>query len=133
MAFATVWTAAPGTEVTVDGVRYARGAPASVMEYLLVEVMRWAKGEGYRALNLGMAPMSGLQSRDLASRWNRVGGLAFRHGEHFQNLKGLRHYKERFGGEWRTQYLAAPGGPALPRILADLAALLSGDAGRSSA
>ena len=133
VAFATVWTAAPGTEVTVDGVRYARGAPASVMEYLLVEVMRWAKGEGYRALNLGMAPMSGLQSRDLASRWNRVGGLAFRHGEHFQNLKGLRHYKERFGGEWRTQYLAAPGGPALPRILADLAALLSGDAGRSSA
>ena len=76
---------------------------------------------------------TGSPSRDLASRWNRVGGLAFRHGEHFQNLKGLRHYKERFGGEWRTQYLAAPGGPALPRILADLAALLSGDAGRSSA
>jgi phosphatidylglycerol lysyltransferase len=126
VAFANVWTAAPGSELTVDLMRYAPGAPPSVMEFLFVELMRWGREAGYAEFNLGMAPLAGLQARETASRWNRMGALVFRHGEHFQNIHGLRRYKERFGAEWRLKYLAAPGGLALPRILASVAALISG-------
>ena len=50
----------------------------------------------------------------------------FRHGEHFYNFQGLRQYKDKFDPEWEPKYLASPGGLALPRILTNIAALISG-------
>ena len=50
----------------------------------------------------------------------------FRHGEHFYNFEGLRHYKAKFQPEWEPRYLVAPGGIALPRILLDVSALIAG-------
>jgi phosphatidylglycerol lysyltransferase len=73
-----------------------------------------------------MAPLSGLEDRPPAPLWNRVGVFIFRHGEHFYNFQGLRQYKEKFDPTWEPRYLACPGGLALPRILADLASLISG-------
>jgi phosphatidylglycerol lysyltransferase len=72
-----------------------------------------------------MAPFSGFQERELAPLWNRVGALVFRYGEHFYNFQGLRQYKEKFRPVWTPRYLAAPGGLALPRVLANIAALVS--------
>ncbi|NUQ62289.1 MAG: hypothetical protein HUU20_07360 [Pirellulales bacterium] len=40
-------------------------------------------------------------------------------------FQGLRQYKEKFLPLWHPKYLASPGGFALPRILAAIAALIS--------
>ena len=101
-------------------------APAEVMEFLLIELMLWGKGEGYRWFNLGMAPLSGLEDRMLAPFWNRVGAFVYRHSERFYHFQGLREYKEKFHPEWTPKYLAYPGGLALPRILGDIATLIAG-------
>jgi phosphatidylglycerol lysyltransferase len=37
----------------------------------------------------------------------------------------LRQYKQKFAPVWHPKYLASPGGLALPRILADVTALIS--------
>jgi phosphatidylglycerol lysyltransferase len=126
IAFANVLPSGDRAEITVDLMRYRNDAPDGVMEYLLIEMMRWGKAEGYREFNLGMAPLSGLENRALAPLWNRVSALAFRHGEQFYNFQGLRKFKEKFHPAWSPRYLASPGGFALPRILADVAALISG-------
>ncbi len=73
-----------------------------------------------------MAPLAGLENRSFAPLWNRLGALVFRHGEHFYNFQGLREYKEKFVPEWTPRYLACPGGLALPRILTNIATLISG-------
>jgi phosphatidylglycerol lysyltransferase len=106
--------------------RYTPAAPASVMEYLFIELLQWGRDQGFRRFNLGMAPLSGLQNRALAPIWNRAGAVLYRHGEHFYNFRGLRQYKDKFDPEWEPRYLASPGGLALPRILASTAALISG-------
>ncbi|HDZ00627.1 MAG TPA: DUF2156 domain-containing protein, partial [Nitrospirae bacterium] len=85
----------------------------------------WGKQEGYKWFNLGMAPLSGLEDRALAPLWSRLGAFVFRHGEHFYNCQGLRQYKEKFDPEWKPKYLAYPGGFSLPRILANIASLIS--------
>ena len=72
-----------------------------------------------------MAPFTGMRSRSLAPLWHRLGTFLFRHGEHFYNFQGLRQYKEKFHPVWTPRYLAAPGGLALPRVLANVAALVS--------
>jgi phosphatidylglycerol lysyltransferase len=126
VAFANLWLGAEKEELSIDLMRYLSDAPHNVMEYLFVQLMLWGKREGYQWFNLGMAPLSGLEDRALAPLWNRVGAFIFRHGEHFYNFQGLRQYKEKFGPEWKSRYLASPGGFALPHILADLASLISG-------
>ncbi len=42
------------------------------------------------------------------------------------NFQGLRAYKEKFDPVWEPHYLAYPGGLALPRVLADVTALIAG-------
>ena len=126
VAFANVWLGADRTEISVDLMRYTSVAPAGVMEFLLIELMLWGKANGYQRFNLGMAPLSGIENRSLAPLWNRVGALLFSRGEPFYNFQGLRQYKEKFDPVWEPKYLASPGGLALPRILANVASLISG-------
>jgi phosphatidylglycerol lysyltransferase len=126
VAFANLLCSGDGSEVSVDLMRYTPAAPASVMEYLFIELLQWGRNQGFRRFNLGMAPLSGLQNRALAPIWNRAGAVLYRHGEHFYNFRGLRQYKDKFDPEWEPRYLASPGGLALPRILASTAALISG-------
>jgi phosphatidylglycerol lysyltransferase len=73
-----------------------------------------------------MVPLAGLVDHALAPLWNRVGILLFRHGENFYNFQGLRLFKEKFDPVWTARYLASPGGLALPVILTNLAAVVSG-------
>ncbi len=126
VAFANLWTSDTRAELSVDLMRYSTDAPASTMLYLFTELMLWGKAEGYSFFRLGMAPFSGLERRALAPLWSRVGGFMYQHGEHFYNFQGLREYKEKFDPVWEPRYLASPGGLALPRILANIAALISG-------
>lgn len=88
--------------------------------------MLWGRAHGFERMTLGMAPLSGLGARALAPRWQRFGDLLYRHGEHFYNFRGLRKYKEKFDPVWEPRYLATPAGLALPRVVADVAALISG-------
>src|SRR6266404_2408755 len=126
VAFANVWVGAYRREISVDLMRYTSVAPPGVMEFLLIELMLWGKENGYQRFNLGMAPLSGIESRSLAPLWNRVGALLFSRGEPFYNFQGLRLYKEKFDPIWEPRYLASPGGLVLPRILTNVASLISG-------
>ena len=126
VAFANVWLGADRAEISVDLMRYTSVAPPGVMEFLLIELMLWGRENGYQRFNLGMAPLSGIENRSLAPMWNRVGALLFSRGEPFYNFQGLRQYKEKFDPIWEPRYLASPGGLVLPRILTNVASLISG-------
>ena len=96
------------------------------MDYLFAQIMLWGKAQGYGRFDLGMAPLSGLQDRQLAPLWTRLGALLFTQGERLYNFEGLRRYKEKFRPVWGPKYLAAKGGLTLPRTLLDISTLVSG-------
>jgi phosphatidylglycerol lysyltransferase len=126
VAFASLWIAGTGDEIAVDLMRFGADAPRGAMDFLFVELMLWGRAQGYRWLNLGMAPLAGLERHPLAPAWHRVGNFVFRYGEHFYNFDGLRRYKAKFNPVWESKYLASPGGLALPRVLLDISVLISG-------
>ena len=117
---------ATGEEIAVDLMRFGADAPRGAMDFLFVELMLWGKAQGHRWLNLGMAPLAGLERHPLAPAWHRVGNIVFRYGEYFYNFDGLRRYKAKFNPLWESKYLASPGGLALPRVLLDISVLISG-------
>ena len=126
VAFANVWLGGGKNELSIDLMRHSSDAPPGVMDYLFAELMLWGKNEGYRWFSLGMAPLSGLESHRFSPVWNRAGAFLFRFGEHFYNFQGLRAFKDKFDPVWEPRYLASPGGIALPFVLTDIAALISG-------
>ena len=125
-AFANIWPGPHGVELSVDLMRYRRMAPKGIMEPLFVHLIKWGKDSGYRWFSLGMAPLSGFETSPLAPLWNRIGAFLYEHGEPLYNFQGVRAYKEKFNPEWEPHYLAYPGGLRLPRILADVSALIAG-------
>jgi len=126
VAFANIWIGAEKKEISVDLMRFSPGASYGVMDFLLIELMRWGKNQNFQWFNLGMAPFTGIENKELASPWNRMAVFIARHGEHFYNFHGLRQYKEKFRPVWTPKYLAAPGGFALPRVIANVTTLISG-------
>ena len=88
--------------------------------------MLWSQKQNYRWFSFGVAPLSGMRDNALAPLWNRVGAFLYRHGEDLYNFQGLRRYKEKFQPDWQPRFMASPGGVILPRVAADVAALISG-------
>jgi phosphatidylglycerol lysyltransferase len=126
VAFANIWPSAAKVELTIDLMRYDKSAPPRVMEYLFTQLMLWGRTEGYQYFSLGMAPLSGFESRRLTPLWNRFGAFLFRHGEHFYNFQGLRNFKEKFNPDWEPRYLATPRNISVPFVLTRIAGLVSG-------
>lgn len=126
MAFANLLPGPDVQELSVDLMRFTHDAPNGAMDGLFTQLFFWGKAKGYAWFNLGMAPLSGIESSPLSNTWSRVGRLVYGHGEVFYNFEGLRAYKEKFRPVWEPRYLAYPGGLALPLVLADIAALSAG-------
>jgi phosphatidylglycerol lysyltransferase len=126
VAFTNIWKSAENREISIDMMRYSSDAPKSVMEYLFVNLMLWGREQGWEWFDLGMAPLSGFEDHALASVWSKIGAFLYKHGENFYNFQGLRAFKEKFDPVWEPKYLACPAGMALPFVLKDIAALVSG-------
>jgi phosphatidylglycerol lysyltransferase len=129
VAFANVFVTVTKEEASVDLMRHLPDGPSGIMDFLFIEMMVWAKAEGYRWFNLGMAPLSGLQNRRTAPLWSRFGAMVFGRGERFYNFRGLHRYKDKFDPEWEPRYIAVGGGIGLPLALANVASLISGGLG----
>jgi phosphatidylglycerol lysyltransferase len=125
LAFANLWFANRGRAASVDLMRHDFEAPPGVMDYLFVELLSWARSHGCETFSLGMAPLSGLATHRLASRWQRLLGFAAARGDNVYNFAGLRHFKAKFGPRWQARYLAASGGHRMAVVLLDVTRLIA--------
>ncbi|HEY5760129.1 MAG TPA: bifunctional lysylphosphatidylglycerol flippase/synthetase MprF [Steroidobacter sp.] len=126
VAFANLLCTQQKSEASVDLMRQLPLAPPGTMDFLFTKLMLYFQSEGYQRFGLGMAPMSGMASHELAPRWHRFGRLLFDYGETFYNFRGLRGFKDKFDPVWEPRYLVAGGGLTPLLTLADVSTLISG-------
>jgi phosphatidylglycerol lysyltransferase len=126
VAFASLMTEASGGDVFIDLMRHVPGVHRGMMDLLFVKVMETLKGQGFRTLNLGMAPLAGLAAHDRAPVWNHLARQIFEHGERFYNFRGVRDFKEKFDPDWRPRYLAVAGQGFPLASLLDVTLLIGG-------
>jgi len=125
VAFASVLEGAAGAGLTADVLRAAPDAPAGSVALLLAELMLWGRGAGYATFDLGTVPQLGPDLRDEEPLWRRVAALPVRLALPDADAHALRRFKASFDPSWTPRWVASPGGMALPRIMADVGALIA--------
>jgi len=90
-------------EATYDLIRKTKDAPNGVMDFILVELFNYLKAQNVQYVNLGFAPMSGLDDPHTFSEKSMK--FAYERIKSFSHYKGLREYKEKFNPEWHNKYL----------------------------
>lgn len=133
VAFANIWASGGSEEASVDLMRYAPGSPDGVIDYLLSEIMLWAKERGFAWFDLGVAPLAGVEGGRGAPLWNRLGSWIFRCGGRFYSFEGLRHYKAKYDPMWESRYMMLPARANVAVIATDVARLIGGGARRAAA
>jgi len=125
VAFVTVWAGYAHRELFVDLMRVGPEAPRGTMDYLFVQVIRWAQTAGFEVLNLGMAPLLTAPGPwHWPSSWPIM--VARQWGERFYHMRGLRQFKEKFHPDWSARYLVAPPGVHMLLAQLDLVRLIFG-------
>ncbi len=123
MAFANLWPTQDRAVLTLDLMRYDPASPPSVMEYLFLQLIAYAREHGYRQFSLGLAPLAGLEAKPLSSAWYKIASMVYQLGGDVYNFEGLRAYKEKFKPSWEPRYFAIKGqetalGAALMAVVA---------------
>jgi len=125
VAFANILATENRAEMSVDLMRHIAAIPYGVMDFLFIRLMQHAQAEGYRRFTLGIAPLSGIDGRKLASAWARGAAFVFRHGEPLYGFEGLRSYKAKFATHWEPRYIAGPRGMAFAQSMAAVHRIVS--------
>jgi phosphatidylglycerol lysyltransferase len=90
-------------EGTYDLLRKTADAPNGIMDHIVVELFKYFKANGIRYVNLGFAPMSGLN--DPHNFTEKSMKFAYEKIRSFSNYKGQRDYKEKFNPQWHDKFL----------------------------
>ena len=123
-AFANLMQGGTGEEIGVDLLRSSHEAPAALEDYLLLELMSWASGKGFKWFNLGTAPPLDMETSPLAPFKDKVAEILSPYA-HFSKLPEIRQEKERFSPEWNTRYLAASANLPLTVAFTNIQALIA--------
>jgi phosphatidylglycerol lysyltransferase len=90
-------------EGTYDLLRKTSDAPNGIMDHILIELFKYFKANGIRYVNLGFAPMSGLN--DPHNFTEKSMKFAYEKIRSFSHYKGQRDYKEKFNPQWNDKFL----------------------------
>lgn len=90
-------------EGTYDLLRKTSDAPNGIMDHILIETFNYFKSKGIRYVNLGFAPMSGLN--DPHNFTEKSMKFAYEKIRSFSQFKGMRDYKDKFNPGWNDKYL----------------------------
>jgi phosphatidylglycerol lysyltransferase len=90
-------------EGTYDLLRKTADAPNGIMDFILVELFKYFKANGIQYVNLGFAPMSGLN--DPHTFTEKSMKFAYEKIRSFSHYKGQRDYKDKFNPRWNDKFL----------------------------
>ncbi len=109
---------------SIDLMRFRKEVPSNTMAFLILNVILALKEKNFETLNLGMAPLSNVGSRQNAHFKERVAQLMYKYGNDIYKFDGLRKFKEKFNPVWRGRYLAYEDLTLLPTSLIEATFLI---------
>jgi phosphatidylglycerol lysyltransferase len=93
------------TTISVDLMRFRRNSPKGTMDYLILRLVNYAKEEGYRRFNMGLAPLANVGLSKYSFLSEKIAAQIFLHGNQLYQFQGLKKFKEKYTNKWESKYL----------------------------
>ncbi len=107
--------------VSIDHIRSLNKTSSIATHYLLMELIVKLEKDGIEVVNLGLAPLSGLDRRVERTAQDKLLLLIKLLGNRYYSFKGLEQFKGKFRPDWQPNYLYYQAAPALlPLVIRDI-------------
>lgn len=109
-------------EASIDHLRSLPDTSPAAMHFLLAQVINLLSAQGKDFLNIGFAPLSGIEIRDgKRSSIERLLTILKKFGNRYYSFQGVEQFKGKFKPVWHPRYLYYSGNAAsLARIVSDV-------------
>jgi phosphatidylglycerol lysyltransferase len=94
-------------EATYDLLRNASGSLGNINDYVLMSLIGHLHSQGYKRLNLGLAPLGGLDSDEQdRTLIDNLLQFAYANGDRFYSFSGLYRFKTKYEPDWHDRFIA---------------------------
>ncbi len=90
-------------EATYDLQRKLIDSPNECLDFLMIKMFEYLKSKGFQKVNIGLAPMSGIDEAKKFSE--KTMKYAYEKIQSFAHFRGLRNNKEKFYPDWHNKYI----------------------------
>lgn len=110
-AFMNQITSFDAEEANFDLMRHSKECLGNSNDFLLMRFIDLLKEAGFKRINMGLCPLSGLDETD-EERTVIDSALRFvyANGDRFYSFSGLRRFKSKYDPDWQSRYIAYKGG-----------------------
>jgi phosphatidylglycerol lysyltransferase len=99
------------SEANYDLLRHADLGAGNINDFLLINFIKYLSSHGYKRLNLGLCPLSGLDKKqEDRSIIDNALRFAYANGDRVYSFSGLHRFKSKYEPEWSDRYVVYRGG-----------------------
>jgi len=110
--------------ISLDLMRFGKDSPNGTMDFVFLSLFEWAKEQGYKTFNIGMAPLSNVGQSKFSFLSEKVASQIFLHGQFLYSFQGLRKFKDKYADMWLPKYLAYRKKTSLPITMGQITLLI---------
>lgn len=125
-AFMTIMPVYQEDVISIDLMRHLPDEPSGEIDVMFIHLFQWAKEQGYRYFNLGMAPLSNVGNMKKAFLGERIAAAVFNNVQYLYGFKGLRDFKNKYYPKWSGKYLAYRSSYSLASAMIQVVRLIGG-------
>jgi phosphatidylglycerol lysyltransferase len=122
VAYISILKSFVDTAASIDQLRALPDAPSTAMHFLLGRTIEFLYSRGKMTLNIGLAPLSGINKQDGQPAFtNELLKIVRKLGSRYYSFQGVEQFKNKSQPAWHPRYLYYTGGVmVLPGIVWDI-------------
>lgn len=125
-AFMNIMPVYQDDTISIDLMRHLPDEPSGEIDVMFIHLFEWAREEGYRYFNLGMAPLSNVGNAKQSFLGERIAAAVFNNVRYLYGFQGLRDFKNKYYPQWSGKYLAYRKSYSLATAMIQVVRLIGG-------
>ncbi len=97
-------------EANFDLLQHSNESMGNINDYLLISFIRTMNEQGFKRVNLGLCPLTGIGNSQNKSIIDSALRFAYSNGDRLYSFSGLQRFKAKYEPSWSSRYIVYRGG-----------------------
>lgn len=97
-------------EANYDLLQHGEGSLGNINDFLLMNFISAIKELGFKRVNLGLSPLTGIKTEENKSIINNALQFVYSNGDRLYSFGGLHRFKTKYEPSWSSRYIVYRGG-----------------------